>query len=185
MRWILAILAVWALAGAGAGYGDVALDGPAHLDMLYTQLQEADPEDWQDIEAEIFQIESDSGSMAMDFLLQRGERALLAGEYPGAVAHFSALVEHAPKFAQGYSGRATGYFLQQEYGLAMADIRQTLILNPRHFGALTGLAMILEETGDPARALQAYRMVQAIHPYLDAVNAAVNRLRMAHEGMEL
>ena len=66
-----------------------------------------------------------------------------------AIEHFTALVDHAPEFAEGYNARATAYFQNGQYGPSLEDIRQTLMLNPRHFGAMSGLALILEELGRP------------------------------------
>ncbi len=54
--------------------------------------------------------------------------------------------------------------------MAIADIRQTLIMNPRHFGALNGLALILEDIGKPEAAYKAYIMAQELHPHLHMAN---------------
>ncbi len=178
---IIAALCLW----AGAAAGDVAQDRAGRLDSLYEQLRGADPEDVQQIESEIEKIELRSGSPAMDFLYQRGTRALQGGDLRVAVLHFTALIDLAPDFAQAYDGRAVAYFQQKEYGLAVADIRRALALNPRDYAALAGLGRIFEETGNPARALQAYRLAQAIHPYLDTVNEAVTRLDAALGGLDL
>ncbi len=179
------ILAAFLASGAWSAQADSVEDPASHLDSLYRDLQEADPEDVQGIESEIAQIESHSGSVAMDYLLARGEQALNDGDTVTAIEHFTALIELAPDFAEGWSARSTAYFMQGEYGLAIADIRQTLILNPRHFGVLAGLGVILEDMDNPAGALQAYRAAQAINPYLDPVNAAIARLEKTANGVEL
>ena len=75
-----------------------------------------------------------------------------AQEYDVAIEHLTALTDHAPDFAEGWNARATAFYLIGEYALAVADIERALALNPRHFGAMSGLAFILEEIGrDGAR----------------------------------
>ena len=61
----------------------------------------------------------------MDLLLTRGRDALEAGETVLAIRHFTALIDHAPEFAEGYNGRATAYFQMGRYGLSLEDIRMT------------------------------------------------------------
>lgn len=65
------------------------------------------------------------------------------------------------------------------------DIGHVLTLNPRHFGALSGLGMILEATDKPERALEVYKAALAIHPHLEGVLDAAKRLEAATEGTEL
>jgi Flp pilus assembly protein TadD len=77
------------------------------------------------------------------------------------------------------------YFQMGEYGPSVNDIARTLTLNPRHFGALSGLGMIFEQMGDEGRALEAYRAALAIHPRLEGVNEAVERLELDAAGTEL
>lgn len=112
----------------------------------------------------------------MDLLLQRGRKAMEAGETDIAIEHFTALVDHAPDFAEGWNARATAYFSAGLYGPSIQDIRTTLDLNPRHFGALSGLGIILDELGYEEEALNAYREVKKLHPNRPNVDDAIERL---------
>lgn len=164
-------------AGAQAGPEDAA-----RLDALFADLAEPGREDWQRIEGEISRLWSRSGSDAMDLLLRRGRQAMEDGDYAAAVEHLTALTDHAPDFAEGWNARATAFFLMDEYALAIADIERVLSLNPRHFGAMMGLATMLEQMGETGYALEALRAVQALNPNRPEVNAAVGRLaRMTGE----
>lgn len=157
----------------------LALPGMAQdrsLSDLMGQLAQPDARDVPGIQAEIQRRWSRSGSPAVDFLLKRGEDALTQNDLLRAVEHFSAAIDHAPDFAEAWNGRATAYFLQGEYGLSVADIRVTLALNPQHYGAMTGLGLILEEIGDYPRALAAFRMADALNPHQPAVTDALDRL---------
>ncbi|MCB1373049.1 MAG: hypothetical protein KDJ78_02510, partial [Rhodobacteraceae bacterium] len=112
------------------------------LDTLFAELAQPGRTDWQRIEGEIVRIWSHSGSDAMDLLLERGNAALAAEDYDLALELFSALTDHAPDFAEGWNARATTFYLLDEYALSIADVERVLALEPRHFGALAGLAFM-------------------------------------------
>jgi tetratricopeptide (TPR) repeat protein len=155
------------------------------LDGLFERLKTAEEAEAGRIEREIWIEWSKSGSPAEDLLLQRGKDALDMGDYPAAIEHFTAIIDHDPEFAEAWNARATAYYMAGEFGPSVADIARVLTLNPRHFGALSGLAMILEESGKPERALEVYRAALAIHPHLQGATEAVERLSKEAEGQEL
>jgi tetratricopeptide (TPR) repeat protein len=157
----------------------------AKLDGLFDRLKTADEAEAGRIEREIWLEWSKSGSPAMDLLLQRGQDALDAGDTQAAIEHFTAVIDHDPEFAEAWNARATAYYMAGEFGPSVADIAHVLTLNPRHFGALTGLAAILEETDKPKKALEVYKAALAIHPHLQGAAEAVERLEKAAEGQEL
>ena len=107
------------------------------------------------------------------------------GNVDKAIKHFSALIDHAPEFAEGWNARATAWFVVDRYGLSIADIQQTLIREPRHFGALAGLGMILERMNRPKAALQAYQEAGKVHPNRPNVKAALARLEDKVRGIQL
>lgn len=157
----------------------------AKLDGLFAELAEPGREDWEKIEGEINRLWSRSGSPAMDLLLRRGNEALAEEDYPTALEHFSALVDHAPDFAEGWNARATTYYMMGEYTLSIADVGHVLALNPRHFGALSGLAFMYEQMDQPELALKALHMVQALNPNKPEINSAATRLERATGEAEL
>lgn len=157
----------------------------AELEALHEGLLGADEADAAQITGRIYEIWSQSGSEAMDLLLERGRDALTEGDNKLAIEHFTALVDHAPDFAEGYNGRATAYFQAGRYGLSLEDIRRTLQLNPRHFGAMSGLALILEDIDRPEDALAAWRQVEQINPNQEGLADALVRLERRVEGRKL
>ena len=157
----------------------------AALDDLFTRLQTADAAAAGRIEREIWLEWSKSGSPSMDLLLQRGRDAMDVGDLPAAIEHLTALIDHAPEFAEGWNARATAYFMAGEVGPSIDDIAHTLSLNPRHFGALAGLGMIFEEIGKPEKALEVYRAALAIHPQMTEVRDSVERLEIEIAGQDL
>ncbi len=186
MRWISSILkhAVTAFLASLLIVGPSGAD-EAELEALFEGLKTADPAASLQIENRIQEIWSKSGSASMDLLLDRGRDALTEGDNILAIRHFTALIDHAPEFAEGYNGRATAYFNAGRFGLSLEDIRQTLTLNPRHFGAMTGLALILEELGRPDDALAAWREIEKLNPNREGLGDAITRLERQVEGETL
>jgi tetratricopeptide (TPR) repeat protein len=155
------------------------------VDRLFDRLGKADQMGWQQIEQSIIREWSKSGSPAMDLLLQRGREALGEGEIDAALEHLTALVDHAPDFAEGWNTRATAHFRAERYGLAMRDLSRALALEPRHFGAMIGLATILRETGQEEEALEVLRRVHEIHPHRPNVIEGIERLSSRYDGQTL
>ncbi len=72
-----------------------------------------------------------------------------------------------------------------DYAAAVADIRRTLALEPRHFAALAGLGLVYEELDEPAGALRAFEAALVINPHLDSVREHVSALRRRVAGTAL
>ena len=157
----------------------------APIDDLFDRLADAEGETQGRIEAQIIAEWEKSGSPAMDLLMRRGKDAMADSEPDAALDHFSALIDHAPDFAEGYAARASAYFALGMIGPALDDLRQTLVLNPRHFAAMQGVGAILEGFDEPARALEAYRAVLQLNPQSQDVLDAVARLTLELEGQAL
>ena len=155
------------------------------MDELFRQLADPDNARWELAQSDILREWSKSGSPAMDLLLMRGKEAMEAGDIVAAIEHLTALTDHAPGFAEGWNARATAYFIAGQFGPSVADIARTLELNPKHFGALAGLGQILEATGRTEAALGAYKAALAIHPHMDGIKQAVERLTRESQGTDL
>jgi len=155
------------------------------LDTLFSQLEEAPPEEARRIASEIQLEWAKSGSSAMDLLLRRGEDALEAGDTEMAVEHLSAAIDHAPGFAEAWHLRSVAFFRQERYGLALNDLAQAIALEPRHFNAVFGMGRVLEETGRMALAHEAFERAQAIHPHHESVSDALERVSRAMGGTNL
>ena len=155
------------------------------MEPLFERLLNVESTDYLPIEEKIWREWSKSGSPAMDLLLERGEDAMEAGEYSRAIEHLTALTDHATGFAQGFHARATAYYNVEKYGPALADLERALALEPRHFGAMSGLAVILEELGMQEEALEVYYEVRAIHPHRENLSETIERLEKATAGRQL
>lgn len=154
------------------------------LDLLFAELAEPEGETWARAETDILRIWSRSGSAAMDLLYKRGEAALDAGDTVTAIGHLTALTDHAPDFAAGWYLRSVAFYLDGDFGPAIADLGEVLRLEPRHFGALTQLGSILEELGDDRNALEAFRQSLKVHPHQQDAQDAVRRLEQKLQGTD-
>ena len=179
------VAAVWLAVGFSSPLLAQGATDAERLDDLFEQLRNAEPEAVELIESQIVTLWSRSGSPAMDLLYRRGEEAMDEGAPDIAVEHFTALIDHAPDFAEGYHGRATAYYQLGLFGPAIDDLRQTLVLQPRHFGAMTGIAVVLEEIGRPEDALEVWRKVAEFAPNDPEVVGVIERLEVQLRGMTL
>ena len=152
---------------------------------LLSALATADAEQARGLERQLQRLWSKSGSASMDLLLERGRDALESDDIAAAIDHLTALTDHAPEFAEGWSARASAYFHADLYGPALADLERALALNPNNYTAIFGLGTILETFGDTARAYDAYARAKAIHPHFEDVTKAMDRLRSEIEGQSL
>jgi tetratricopeptide (TPR) repeat protein len=118
-------------------------------------------------------------------LMARAKVAVEAKQMDVALKLLDAVVKLRPDYIEGWNRRATVYYLQDDYPHAIQDIEQVLAREPRHFGALAGLGMIMRDLGDDKRALDAFRKALAINPHLDKVPELVKTLTEKVEGRDI
>jgi tetratricopeptide (TPR) repeat protein len=153
------------------------------LDKLFGELKrERNEQAAQRIARRIADLWSRSGSATVDLLMQWSNDAMQAKKYPVALDLLDQVIALDPAYAEGWNRRATVHFLMDDYKMSMADIDKTLQLEPRHFGALAGMAQILQNTGRKKLALDAYERVLAIYPMMRSAQAAVSDLSEDLEG---
>ena len=129
------------------------------------------------IERKIWRLWTDSGRGDVDSLMRKGIRALGQRDYDRALNFFNQIISLDPEFSEGWNKRATVRFLRGEFKESLEDIESTLILEPRHFGALEGRGMIYENLGELRNALEAYERVRLIHPHMRGLKEKIQILR--------
>ncbi|WBU52498.1 tetratricopeptide repeat protein [Paracoccus sp. SCSIO 75233] len=153
--------------------------------VWFDALAQPDGDAWIEAEAEILNAWSDTGSEALNMIQTRGENALDEGDFPSAIGHLSALIDHAPDHAMGYQLRGMAFWLNGDFGLAGADLARALELEPKQYLALTQLGMMLEELDSTEAAGDALRMSLTINPHQqDAIDAA-SRLDAVDNGTDI
>ena len=179
IAWILAVV-LFALVAVGPAWSD---QSDPRLSGLFAQLQAApSAEAAQPLAAQIWGIWMQAGDPAADQLMANGLSAMNAGDYGSALKAFGQLVEDKPAFAEGWNKRATLLYMLGRYQESVADIAKVLALEPRHFGALSGLALCDEQLGRDADALQAMRRTAAVFPEMPGLKARLRELTRKVEG---
>jgi len=153
------------------------------LDTLFEALKVApDEASAKAIEDRIWALWMVSGSDTCNVLMSRAKMAADGRDYGLAIKLLNAVIELRPEYTEGWNRRATVYYLQKDYAHSLADIREVLAREPRHFGALSGLGAIMQEIGDDKHALAAYRRALAIDPHLEHIGEVVKTLTEKVEG---
>jgi tetratricopeptide (TPR) repeat protein len=159
---------------------------PHDLDFLFNALKVApDATSARAIKDRIWALWLSSGGDTTDLLMTRVKSAIDAKDFDLAIKLLDAIVDFKPDYVEGWDRRATVYYLKKEYGNALADIAQVLAREPRHFGALFGLGMILQEFGDDKRALEIYRRALAIDPHSQRIPELVKTLTEKIDGRDI
>jgi tetratricopeptide (TPR) repeat protein len=169
VRIVLQAIAVLPLAYAllaAPALADEARDKAA-LDRLFAELKVApDAVTAHGIDQRIWLY----WTTPSDALLARRMGEALAarriGDIPGAIMLFNRLVEDYPTYAEAWNQRATMHYLASNFEASLADIDKVLEFEPRHFGALSGRAMIYLQQGKRALAIKSMAAAMKIHPFL-------------------
>src|SRR5436190_2567626 len=164
----------------------VGADRTKGLDFLFGALKAApDQASAKHVEARIWAMWLQTPSDTAALLMSRAKAAVDAKKFDVALKLLDSLVKLRPDYTEAWNRRATVYYLQNDYIHSMQDIQQVLIREPRHFGALAGLGMIMQEVGDDKRALEAFRKALAVNPYLEKLPDLVKSLTEKVEGRDI
>jgi|TARA_Y100000996_G_scaffold233277_1_gene183546 tetratricopeptide (TPR) repeat protein len=112
----------------------------------------------------IWDIWSIADNQETQIIFDEANQFMDVGELDNAIELFTKVVKQSPEFAEGWNKRATVYFLKGELNKSISDIEKTLNLEPRHFGALDGLAEIYLMQDDLVGAAVIYRRILEIIP---------------------
>lgn len=142
-----------------------AISPSQKLDTLFAQLKRLrDPSAAQGVVGEIWGVWNNSGSATVDLMLRSADAAVAKQQYSAALDYLDEAIALKPDYAESWNKRATLHFKTGNYERSMADIAQVLTREPRHFGALSGMAAILEDAGQDAAALAVWEKVIDLYP---------------------
>ncbi|MFN3172635.1 MAG: tetratricopeptide repeat protein [Hyphomicrobiales bacterium] len=123
-----------------------------------------------------------SGSEAVDLLMRRASVAMQARSYPLALDLLDTVIALEPDYAEGWNRRATVHYLREDYALSIADVEQVLRLEPRHFGALSGIGFILEELGQDSQAQLFLSEALRVHPHMNRTREVLGTIERRLRG---
>lgn len=177
-----AMLAAWLLLCPAERDARADQNDP-RLDTLFSELRRAESAAVAErIDGRIWAIWLESGSGVVDLMMTEGLKALALGRHEAALEAFDAAVRTAPEFAEAWNKRATVHFLLGDYEASRRDVEMTLELEPRHYGAMSGLGAIHMTLDQPAEALEWFRRAIQIHPHLEGVRKHIRALEAEVEG---
>lgn len=170
---------LWLLfAGALIGSVAVADQRAPELASLFTSLEQADDNSQAtEIEARIWQLWLEAPDQAAAALMSQVAIAMQRAEFDLALRFCNQLLDGSPGFAEAWNKRATVHYLMGNHDASVADIRATLALEPRHFGAISGLGLIFMQRGDLEAALSAFEQVLEISPASENAKRSANQVR--------
>jgi len=179
------VLAAHAIAGLLALPAVADQDDP-RLDELFAVLQTTDDDATASAATNmIWAIWTYSEDDDVRRLMASGIQAMRIRAYPDALRYFDRIIEVAPAFAEGWNKRATVFYLMGDFEKSIDDVDVTLALEPRHFGALSGLGQICMAMGEEEEALTAFEEALEVHPHLVGARATVSVLREKLRGEPL
>jgi tetratricopeptide (TPR) repeat protein len=174
------------LPDAPAKLPKVPADKTRGLEFLFGALKVApDEASAKHVEARIWAIWLHTPTDTVALLMARAKVAMDTQNSDVALKLLDAVVRLRPDYVEGWNRRATLYYLRNDYSRSLEDIEQVLAREPRHFGALAGLGMIMQDLGDDKRALDAYRRALAVNPHLEKVPELVKTLSEKIEGRDI
>ena len=153
---------------------------PALFEELNVTSNKATAEGIADQIWAIWSEHGDDERLSQNLLL--GTAQINAGSLRAAEETFTTIIDTDPAFAEAWNKRATVYFLMGAFAQSKRDIAQTIIREPRHFGALSGLGLVETHLGNYAAALKAYEQAAALHPYLEGYEEITTALKKLAAG---
>ncbi|MFG1346041.1 tetratricopeptide repeat protein [Xanthobacter autotrophicus DSM 431] len=161
----------------------VPKDKRTQLEGLFAALKVApDDRSAKIIADRLDQIFAESGSPTADLLMMRANAAAEAKQTELALLLLDQVLLLEPDYIGALSRRATIFYARDDYAAALADIREVLAREPRHYAMLYGLALIFREIGEEKRALDAVRRALAVNPHLEGAADMERQLSLKVEG---
>ena len=134
------------------------------------------------IEGLIWKVWIHRGVAEVDQNMTLGIAAMGEGDFEGSLSYFDRVVRGDPGFAEGWNKRATVHFLMGNFDSSVADIRKTLTLEPRHFGALSGMGLIYDALGNSAAAVKVWEKALQINPHMASIRHRIEEIRADSKG---
>lgn len=148
------------------------------LDELFSALQSTTNQSAaNEITDTIWKIWRQSPNEKVNQLMRQGVIAMSRGRLNAAIRYFDEIIQIAPEFAEGWNKRATVYYFLEQYDKSLVDVRETLLREPRHFGAAAGLGLIFMSLEYYDEALKAFERALEINPHLVGPKKNVELLR--------
>jgi tetratricopeptide (TPR) repeat protein len=162
------------------------LDRAQQLDGLFAALKAApNAQIAKQIEKRIEVALAVTESDTLNLLMVRAQTTMQAKEFKTAMELLDSIIQINPQYTEAWARRATLHFAQKDFYRSLADLRVVLGQEPRHYQALAGLGVVLQDIGEDKRALEAYRRAIEINPHLENIPEIARRLKLKVEGRDI
>lgn len=162
------------------------IDRAKQLDGLFAALKAApNAQIAKQIEKRIEVALAITESDTLNLLMIRAQTTMEAKEFKTALELLDSIIQVNPNYTEAWARRATLHFVRKDIYRSLADLRVVLAQEPRHYQALAGLGIILQDIGEEKRALEAYRRALEINPHLENIPEIVRRLKLKVEGRDI
>ena len=148
-------------------------------DLFSTLLISTDLTTIRSTENQIWEIWFNHANDDVEQLIQMGVTRMNYNRYAEAMLIFTQLIENFSDYAEGWNRRATLHYILGNLDESIADIEKVLELEPRHFGALSGLGLVYLQQKQLSKAKQAFENLVDLHP--NSPNAQENLLRVTED----
>ena len=177
---ILSLVLIFSISPTIAGQNDTRLNNLFERLRVTQDLAEA-----RGIEGTIWEIWTESENANVNRAMLIGITSMHAGQLGTALNKFNEVIQLAPDFAEGWNKRATIFYLMKKFDRSVNDIAQTLKLEPRHFGALSGLGLINQAIGQTKAAIKAFEHALDINPHLSGLKDKVTKMKNLKFGRKI
>jgi len=185
MKWSNFTLVLIATIFLWSSPANARQDDP-RLEELFSALSET--EDYAEgkvIERSIWTIWLTSGSDTVDFLMAQGMNYMSQGAFTKSLTLFTSIIKIDPEYSEAWNKRATVLFLMGEFDASVEDIGRTLELEPRHFGALSGLGQIYDRQDIDASAISAFQKAVSLNPHMPGVKERMKQLKKERDDKKI
>lgn len=156
----------------------VADQNDPRLPMLFETLEQAqNPAVASRTEQEIWRIWHTSPSDDALRIMSEARRTLDTGQFESAINKLNELVQKYPDYAEAWNQRAIVLYMTEDFEGSLRDVNRAVALEPRHFGAYSGMGQCYIRLEQPERALEAFEAALEIHPWLGNVKQQMDMLR--------
>tara|TARA_B100000749_G_C18302321_1_gene413130 strand:+ start:31 stop:612 length:582 start_codon:yes stop_codon:yes gene_type:complete len=177
---ILSLVFIFSISPTIAGQNDTRLNNLFERLRVTQDLAEA-----RGIEGTIWEIWTESENANVNRAMLIGIASMHAGQLGTALNKFNEVIQLAPDFAEGWNKRATIFYLMKKFDRSVNDIAQTLKLEPRHFGALSGLGLINQAIGQNKAAIKAFEHALDMNPHLPGLKEKVTKMKKLEFGRKI
>jgi len=164
---VAAVVAIMAVSSAAAAECPAAPDHSTPLDVLLSQVQQADTEGQaREIANRMWEFWADAPDERAQEMLNRGMTRRSSFDFLGALEDFDQLIAYCPDYAEGYNQRAFVHYLRRDFAAALNDLDRALELSPRHIAAMSGRALSLYGLSRLEEARDALTAALELNPWL-------------------